>query len=217
MLRSACLSSNGGGRRLCRLGADPALDDAHAAVERAQRPARARLGRGRVGQAEIALEQAGFAARAGAPPAEVEHLAYVASQRAAFAEARAAAQVARSETRLLRRALGPNAIEAIGGSAGRGRCRDRVGCYPLPRRMTDSPSLRQLIRPPAAAPDAMAAHVATLPQDIPLSLAQLPFDQAEPTAEALAELAGLAVTAVSRGGVLLIKPSSTCPSPRRAH
>ena len=44
----------------------------------------------------------------------------------------------------------------------------------------------------AAEPDAMAADLEPMPQDISLSVAQLPFAQGEPTPEALEELAGLA-------------------------
>src|ERR671918_619893 len=57
-------------------------------------------------RAEGALEHARAAARAGAPPDQVEHLAYVVSQRAALADARAAERVARSEIGKLQRALG---------------------------------------------------------------------------------------------------------------
>jgi Domain of unknown function (DUF4398) len=54
----------------------------------------------------VALEHARAAAWAGAPPDQVEHLAYVVSQRAALAEARAAERIARSEIGKLRGALG---------------------------------------------------------------------------------------------------------------
>jgi hypothetical protein len=134
--------------------------------------------------AEIALEQAGFAAHAGAPPPEIEHLAYVASQRAAFAEARAAAEVARLETRLLRRAMGQAAVETgLEDQKARPLARrHRV----RPASAAADPGMR------VAAPDAVAADVETMPQDISLRLAQLPFVQAEPTPEALGELAHLA-------------------------
>ena len=195
----------------------PALDDAHAAVERARSVPRVRaLAAAELDLAEIALEQAGFAARAGAPPAEVEHLAYVASQRAAFAEARAAAQIARSETSLLRRALGPNAIEArLEDQQTRPLSRQGRLLSALPEEDDRQPvSAAADQGPPAAAPDAMAAHVATLPQDIPLSLTQLPFDQAEPTAEALAELAGLAERLLREPGrSLLIQAEFDLPEP----
>jgi Domain of unknown function (DUF4398) len=54
----------------------------------------------------VALEHARAAAWAGAPPDQVEHLAYVVSQRAALAEASAAERIARSEIGELQRALG---------------------------------------------------------------------------------------------------------------
>ena len=173
---------------------NPALDDAHAAVERARSVPRVRaLAQAELDLAEIALEQAGSAARAGAPPAEVEHLAYVASQRAAFAEARAAAQVARSETRLLRRAMGQAEVETRLEDQ-KTRPLARKGRGPAPQeedqRQRVSAAANQGMR--AAEPDAMAADLEPMPQDISLSVAQLPFAQGEPTAEALEELAGLA-------------------------
>jgi outer membrane protein OmpA-like peptidoglycan-associated protein len=171
----------------------PALDDAHAAVERARSVPRVRaLAQAELDLAEIALEQAESAARAGASSAEVEHLAYVASQRAAFAEARAAAQVARSETLLLRRAMGQAAVETrLQGQKTRPLARkDRARAAPQEedqgQRMSAAADPGTRVEP-----DALAAHVETMPQDISLSLGQLPFAQAEPTPEALEELAGL--------------------------
>jgi Domain of unknown function (DUF4398) len=85
----------------------PALDQAVAAVERARGAPRVRaLAAAELDRAEVALEQAGAAARAGASPDQVAHLAYVVSQRAALAEARAAERVARSEVGKLQRAFG---------------------------------------------------------------------------------------------------------------
>jgi Domain of unknown function (DUF4398) len=85
----------------------PALGQAVAAVERARGAPRVRaLAAAELDRAEVALEQAGAAARAGASPDQVAHLAYVVSQRAALAEARAAERVARSEIGKLQRALG---------------------------------------------------------------------------------------------------------------
>ena len=173
---------------------NPALDDAHAAVERARSVPRVRaLAQAELDLAEIALEQAGSAARAGAPPAEVEHLAYVASQRAAFAEARAAAQVARSETRLLRRAMGQAEVETrLEDQKTRPLARKDRG--PAPQEEDQRQRVSAAADPGmrAAEPDAMAADVEPMPQDISLSVAQLPFAQGEPTPEALEELAGLA-------------------------
>jgi Domain of unknown function (DUF4398) len=85
----------------------PALNQAGAAVERARSAARVRaLAAAELDRAEVALEHARAAAWAGAPPDQVEHLAYVVSQRAALAEARAAERIARSEIGKLQGALG---------------------------------------------------------------------------------------------------------------
>jgi hypothetical protein len=85
----------------------PAVDQAGAAVERARSAPRVRaLAAADLDRAEVALEYARAAARAGAPADQVEHLAYVVSQRVALAEARAAERVARSEIGKLQRALG---------------------------------------------------------------------------------------------------------------
>lgn len=173
---------------------NPALDDAHAAVERARSVPRVRaLAQAELDLAEIALEQAGSAARAGASPAEVEHLAYVASQRAAFAEARAAAQVARSETRLLRRAMGQAEVETrLEDQKTRPLARKDRGPAPQEKDQRQRVSAAADPGMRAAEPDAMAADLEPMPQDISLSVAQLPFAQGEPTPEALEELAGLA-------------------------
>jgi Domain of unknown function (DUF4398) len=85
----------------------PALDQAGAALERARSAPQVRArAAAELDRAEAALEQARAAARAGASPNQVEHLGYVASQRAAFAETRAAERVARSEIGKRQRALG---------------------------------------------------------------------------------------------------------------
>ena len=90
----------------------PALDRAGAAVERARSAPRVRaLAAAELDRAEVALEYARTAARAGAPPDQVEHLAYVVSQRAALAQARAAERVARSELDKLQRALDQGVAE----------------------------------------------------------------------------------------------------------
>jgi Domain of unknown function (DUF4398) len=93
----------------CAAPADhPALDQAGAAVERARSAPRVRaLAAAELDRAEVALERARAAARAGASPDQVEHLAYVVSQRAALAEAHAAERIARAEIGQLQRALGP--------------------------------------------------------------------------------------------------------------
>jgi hypothetical protein len=188
----------------------PALGDAHAAVERARSAPRVRaLAPAELELAEIALEQAGAAARAGAPRAAVEHLAYVASQRAAFAEAHAAAQVARSETRLLRRALGQTAIEArMEEQRTRPRSQEDRG-PPVPpaddRPQTAAaadqglPAAQSDSVPVAAGQgmhvdesDSMVVAVEAFPKELTLSLAELPFAEAEPTEDALVALAGMA-------------------------
>ena len=84
----------------------PALRQADAAVERARSAPRVRaLAPAELDRAEAVLEQARAAARAGASPDQVEHLAYVVQQRAALAEARATERVAQSEVDGLQRAL----------------------------------------------------------------------------------------------------------------
>ena len=84
----------------------PALEQADAAVERARRSPRVRaLAAAELDHAEVALQEARDAARAGASPDQVEHLVYIVNQRAALAEARAAQQVARSEIQMLEGAL----------------------------------------------------------------------------------------------------------------
>lgn len=195
--------------------APPALHDAHAALERARSAPRVRaLAAAELDLAESALEQALAAARAGAPRADVEHLAYVAGQRAAFAEARAAAEVARSETRLLRRALGPAAIEAR--VEGRRRALSREDQErPAPANAQTRRAAPAADREIAAAePDPVAADVETLPHDLTLSLAELPFEQAEPTEKTLVRLAELAERLLrepARG--LLIEADFGLPEP----
>jgi outer membrane protein OmpA-like peptidoglycan-associated protein len=195
----------------------PALDDAHAAVERARSAPRVRaLAAAELDLAEIALEQAGAAARAGAARAEVEHLAYVATQRAAFAEAHAAAQVARSETRLLRRALGQATVEArLADQQTRPLSRkDRGPPAPLgeDQRQPLSAAADQGLRP--AGPVSMAAADEIMPHDITLRLAHLPFEQAEPTEDTLQQLAALAELLLREPGQsLLIQAEFDLPEP----
>lgn len=197
--------------------AHPALDQAHAAVDRARSSPRVRaLAPAELNLAEIALEQAGAAAGARAPRAQVEHLAYVASQRAAFAEARAAAQVARSETRLLRRALGKSAIEArLADQQTRPPSRqDQQPPAPPQQDQRQLASVEDDQEVGAAEPDANAAAAETALQDIRLSLAELPFEQAEPTDEALEELAALAQRLLLEPGrSLLIAADFNRPEP----
>jgi hypothetical protein len=174
-------------------GTSPAVDDAHAAVERARSAPRVRaLAAAELDLAESALAQAEAAARAGAARAEVQHLAYIAGQRAAFAEARAAAQIARSETRLLRRALGQAAIESpLQDQPTPSLAQEDRGRPALPG--DDRPRIAAADQAvPAPEPDAMAVEMEALPGHLTLDLAELPFEQAEPTEAALVELAGMA-------------------------
>jgi outer membrane protein OmpA-like peptidoglycan-associated protein len=196
--------------------APPALDDAQAAVERARSTPRVRaLAAAELDLAESALEQAVAAARAGAPRADVEHLAYVAGQRAAFAEARAAAAVARSETRLLRRALGPAAIEArVEGRHRRAPAlEDQERSAPVSAQTREAVAAADREIPPAE-PDSVAADIETSPHDITLNLARLPFQMAEPTEDALAQLAWLAERLLRKPGQsLLIEAEFDLPEP----
>jgi hypothetical protein len=99
----------------------PALQQADAVLERARSSARVRaLAPAELVRAELALQQARTAARAGAPPDQVEHLAYVVRQRAALAEARATERVARSELDVLQRAVDEAVPRGRLEQAGRG-------------------------------------------------------------------------------------------------
>ena len=203
----------------------PALEQADATLEQARRAPRVRaLAAAELDHAEVALEEARAAARHGAPPDQVEHLAYIVSQRAALAEARAAERVARSEIEMLQGApdqpLGQERLER--GRRGRASPppRDRQRRAPAPDQarapLEEAQSARaapreaQEARPSlqenqeahplvqegeearVAGPDPVAADVATLPQEITLSLTQLSFDGAEPSSATLEQLAALA-------------------------
>jgi hypothetical protein len=173
--------------------AHPALDDAQAALERARGAPRVRaLAAAELDLAETALAQADAAARAGAARAEVQHLAYIASQRAASAEARAAAQVARSETRLLRRALGQATVEPrVEEQPTRSLAQEDWRRPALPG--DDRPRIAAADQAvPAPEPEAIAVKMEALPGHLTLDLAELPFEQAEPTEGTLVELAGMA-------------------------
>jgi hypothetical protein len=109
----------------------PELEQADATVERARRSPRVRaLAAAELDRAEVALQDAREAARAGAPPDRVEHLVYIVNQRAALAEARAAQQVARSEIEMLDRAL-------VQGRSERGR--QRRASYPAREQQPRAP------------------------------------------------------------------------------
>jgi hypothetical protein len=109
----------------------PELEQADATVERARRSPRVRaLAAAELDRAEVALQDAREAARAGAPPDRVEHLVYIVNQHAALAEARAAQQVARSEIEMLDRAL-------VQGRSERGR--QRRASYPAREQQPRAP------------------------------------------------------------------------------
>lgn len=196
--------------------APPALNDAHAAVERARSSPRVRaLAPAELDLAEIALEQAGAAARAGAPRAQVEHLAYVASQRAALAEARAAAQVARSETRLLRRSLDRASLAPPSNDPPKttGPSKPRLARAPVEQdRPEHAPGKDR--KESAAAPDPVAAEAEAMPREVTLRLAELPYEEAGPTGEALDQLAALAERLAREPGLsLLIEADFDLPDP----
>jgi OmpA-OmpF porin, OOP family len=207
--------------------AHPALDRAHAVVERARSAPRVRaLAPAELDLAELALDQADAAARAGAPRAQVEHLAYVASQRAALAEAHAAAQVARSETRLLQRGLDQAAFEASLKNRRTPRLpRDhpqtRVSLQddqhervPVEEDQQERVPLKDDQGVRTAEPGPVAADVESMPQDVTLSLAELPFEGAEPTSEVLEELATLVQLMLREPGhSLLIEADFDLPEP----
>lgn len=197
--------------------AHPALDQAHEAVERARSAPRVRaLAAAELDLAEVALEQAGNAARAGAPRAQVEHLAYVASQRAALAETRAAAQVARSETKLLRRTLNQAAFEASSQDRQKRPLSQKARQARAPQEEDQrkrASAEDQAAR--AADPDPVAEDVEIMPREITLRLAQLPFEEDEPTDEVLEQLAALAERLVREPGRgLLIEADFDLPEPQ---
>jgi OOP family OmpA-OmpF porin len=197
-------------------GAHPALEQADFAVERARSSPRVRaLAPAELNLAEIALEQAGAAARAGAPPAQVEHLAYVASQRAALAEARAAAEVARSETELLRRTLGQAAFEAPAEDRQKGQRPQEAKQAGAPLEEDQGPrALAEDRITGAAEPDPVVADVETTARELSLRLAQLPFQDAEPTEQALEQLAALAKRLAHEPGLsLLLEADFDLPEP----
>lgn len=196
--------------------AHPALDQAHEAVERARSAPRVRaLAPAELDLAEIALEQAGDAARVGAPRGQVEHLAYVASQRAALAEARAAAQVARSETKLLRRTLDHAALEASSSDRPKRRLpqQARPARGPLEQHQQQgAPAKDQAVR--AAEPDSLARDLEATPRQVALRLAELPFEDAEPTDLTLKQLAAMAERLAREPGLsLLIEAEFDLPDP----
>jgi hypothetical protein len=197
--------------------AHPALEQAHAAVERARSAPRVRaLAPAELDLAEIALEQAGAAARAGAPRGQVEHLAYVASQRAALAEARAAAAAARSETSLLRRSVAQAALEEPQKDRRKRPLaqKARPASAPLAEEKTVRAPPPEEHAAHAAEPGPVTADVGALPQDLTLRLAELPFEAAEPTDETLGQLAALAERLLREPGrMLLIEADFDLPEP----
>ncbi|HLT00981.1 MAG TPA: DUF4398 domain-containing protein [Geminicoccaceae bacterium] len=194
----------------------PALEEANAAVERARSSPRVRaLAAAELDLAEVALEQAGAAARAGAPRAEIEHLAYVASQRAALAEARAAAEVARAEAKLLRRSLTRATFERLrGGGPERSPPREAQKARPPPAEDRQEHASVDDGAPRAPEPVAAAEAADTGPRQATLRLGELAFEQGEPSEEARAELAALAERLAREPGLsLLIEADFDRPEP----
>jgi multidrug efflux pump subunit AcrA (membrane-fusion protein) len=154
---------------------EAALAEADAAVERARSAPRVRaLAAAELDRAEVTLQRAREAVAAGAPASHVSHLAYAASRQAALAESQAADRVAQAELESLQRAL------------------DQL--------LADAPADRR--RPDRAGGDALlAASTARVP-DLILSLAELPFREAEPgdgAASRLDEVARLLRDSPARG------------------
>jgi outer membrane protein OmpA-like peptidoglycan-associated protein len=193
----------------------PALEQADARLEQARRSPRVRaLAAVELDRAEVALEDARAAARAGAPADQVEHMAYLVSQRAALAEARAAQQVAKSQIAMLQgapdQALAHRRPEPRrhGRASPLPRHRQRPAMAPDQARapleearsapavplegQEARPSLPEGQEVPVANPESAATDVATSRQEITLSLAQLSFEGAEPSSAAREQLAALA-------------------------
>jgi hypothetical protein len=104
-------------------------------VEHARRSPRVRaLAAAELDHAEVALQEARDAARAGASPDQVEHLVYIVHQRAALAEARAAQQVARSEIQMLEGALDQVLVQTRLGQS-----RQRQASFPARDRQPRAP------------------------------------------------------------------------------
>jgi hypothetical protein len=139
-----------------------ALEQARAGLEQARAAPRVRaLAPAELERAEVALAHAEAAARAGAPAASVDHLAYLASRQAALAEANALDRVAQAEIARLQRALGPTPASAP---------KDEVE----PGRAATAP-------PPVPPRDALKAELV-------LNLAELAFDAAGPSYATAKEL-----------------------------
>lgn len=146
----------------CVTLADQALlDQARAALERARSAPRVRaLAAAELDRAEIALANAQAASEAGAPASHVDHLADLAIQEAALAEAHADGRVARSEIQTLRQALGPLLADEVVAAFAEGRG-------------ADTPA---------------ATIVDATPQDLTVRLAELTFDDDAPSGETASEL-----------------------------
>ena len=112
-------------------------------MERARRSPRVRaLAAAELDRAEVALQEARDAARAGASPDQVEHLMYIVNQRAVLAEARAAQQVARSEIQMLE-----GALDQVLAQRRLGQGRQRQASFPARDRQPRAP-----LQVPARAP-----------------------------------------------------------------
>lgn len=157
MLVVACMASPGD-----RL----ALNEARAAVERARGEPRVRaLAAAELDRAELALQRAEAAAKAGAPADRVDHLAYVASRQAALAQAHALDRVAQAEIEVLQRALGQDHADSP----------------------TDAVQQERRVREAA-----LATPIEATAPELTLSLAELPFEDAELSREVARRLGDMA-------------------------
>ncbi len=164
----------------------PALEQADAAVERARRSPRVRaLAASELDRAEVALQVARDAARAGAPPDRVEHLVYIVNQRAALAEARATQQVARSEIAMLDRVIVQGRPEQSRQRRASFPARDRQARAPLQLQARPSPAEnRPAQMPPQAPQQAPALWQESRQADAPLREARrvdVPVQASRPT------------------------------------
>jgi hypothetical protein len=174
----------------CVAPADPvALVQARAALEQARSAPRVRaLAAAELDRAEVALEHAEAAAKAGAPANRVDHLAYLASQQAALAEAHALDRVAQAEIDMLERALGP--IPA--GAPGNELEPARADAAPAPAPPDDDGILEELT----------------------LDLSELPFDDVGPSYETAMRLSETAARLIREpGGTVAIQADFDLPDP----
>ena len=180
----------------------PALEQADAAVERARRSPRVRaLAAAELDRAEVALQDARAAARAGASPDRVDHLVYVVNQRAALAEARAAQRVARSEIAMLEGTLDHTLAQGRVQSG-----RQRRASFPARDRQPRAP-LRDA--PTPWAEDQQAPSRLPVSRQIEAPLREI--QQAQPPPQAHAPLQEFATGAGAASGA-----SAVCGAPAEA-